>query len=277
MKFATMQDHLGCGKELAIERAAEMGLDGIEWLIPDGVHNVGADGMHLDMTGLDTDADEVWSSEQRAQIQHHAEERHIALPSICPTFLNFRPGLVAEDPEERAAVADIYVDLVAAAGDIGADTILIPFFLEAEIESDAERDRMAEAITPAMDAAEAAGVTLAIENTLPAEENLELLKHIDSPAAGIYYDVANTTAFGFDPAEEIRTYGDTVSQVHFKDRDETGTGTMLGDGLVEFERVGDALEDVGYDDWIILETMFDGDPIDAMVENLRFARGVAEQ
>ena len=59
MKFATIQDHLGCGKELAIERAAEMGLDGIEWLIPDGVHNVGADGMHLDMTGLDTDADEV--------------------------------------------------------------------------------------------------------------------------------------------------------------------------------------------------------------------------
>jgi len=276
MKYATMQDHLGCGKELAIERAAEIGLDGIEWLIPDGVHNVGADGMHLDMTGLDTDADEVWSSEQRAQIQHHAEEHGIALPSICPTFLNFRPGLIAEDPEERAAVADIYVDLVAAAEDIGADTILIPFFLEAEIESDAERDRLVEAIMPAMDAAEEAGVTLAIENTLPVDENLALLEDIDSPAAGIYYDVANTTAFGFDPAEEIRTYGDAVSQIHFKDRDETGTGTTLGEGVVEFERVGDALADTGYEDWIILETMFDGDPVDAMAQNLRFARSVAE-
>lgn len=276
MKYATMQDHLGCAKELAIERAAEIGLDGIEWLIPDGVHNVGADGMHLDMTGLDTDADEVWSSDQRAQIQHHAQENDIGLPSICPTFLNFRPGLVAEDSEERAAVADIYVDLVAAAEDIGAETILIPFFLEAEIESDAERDRLVDAIMPAMDAAEAAGVTLAIENTLPADENLALLDDIDSPAAGIYYDVANTTAFGFDPAEEIRTYGDAVSQIHFKDRDQTGTGTMLGEGVVEFERIGDALGDVGYDDWIILETMFDGNPVEAMSENLRFARGVAE-
>jgi len=277
MEYATLQDHLGCTKEPAIERAAEVGLDGLEFIIPDGVHNVGADGMHLDMTGLDAAADELWSSDQREQLRDHAGEHGITLPSICPTFLNFRPGLVAEDPEERAAVADLYVELVTAVSEIGGDLILIPFFLDAEIESETERDRVAEAIGPAMDAAEEAGVTLAIENTLPAEENLELLDDIDSPAAGIYYDVANATGFGFDPAEEIRTFGDAVSQVHFKDRDETGTGTMLGEGLVEFDRVGDALDDIGYDDWIILETMFVDDPVDAMAENLRFARNVVEQ
>lgn len=276
MRYGTLQDHLGCGKDRAIERAAEVGLDGLELIVPDGVHNVGADGMHLDMTGLDAEADELWSPAERERLRTHAGEHGIELPSICPTFLNFRPGLLAEDPDERAAVAGIYEDLVAAVDDIGGDLILAPFFRDAEIETQVERTQVARAIRPAMETAADAGVTLAIENTLSADENRALLDAIDSPAAGVYYDVANTTARGYDPAAEIRALGDAISRVHFKDRNERGTGTMLGEGIVDFDGVADALDDIRYDGWIVLETMFVDDPIEAMSDNLGFARRLVD-
>jgi sugar phosphate isomerase/epimerase len=276
MRYATLQDHLGCEKNRAVERATDVGLDGLELIIPDGVHNVGADGMHLDMTGIDPDADELWSPVKRDRLRTHAEDLEIELPSICPTFLNFRPGLIAADPGERGSVAEIYEQLVTVVDDIGGDLILIPFFLDAEIGSEAERNRVADAIQPAMDAAEDADVTLAIENTLPADENRELLDRIDSPSAGIYYDVANTTAQGYDPGEEIRALGDAVSRIHFKDHDERGKGTMLGEGRVDFEGVASALDEVEYDGWIMLETMFVDDPVEAMIENLQFARELVE-
>lgn len=276
MRYATLQDHLGCGKHQAIERAADVGLDGLELIIPDGVHNVGADGMHLDMTGIDPEADELWSPVNRDRLRTRGEIHGIELPSICPTFLNFRSGLTSESPDEREAVVGIYEELIMVVDNIGGDLILVPFFLDAEIASEAERNRVADAIQPAMDTAEDAGVTLAIENTLPADENRKLLDAIDSSAAGIYYDVANTTAQGYEPSIEIRELGDVVSRIHFKDHDEQGDGTILGEGVVNFDGVADAIEDVGYDDWIILETMFVHDPSEAMVDNLQFARELVD-
>jgi len=272
MRFATLQDHLDCDKERAIERVASIGLDGLELVVPDGVHDVGPHGMDLDSTGLDPMADELWSAPERERLRGLADDHGVSLPSVCPSFLNFRPGLTAADGTERATVAGLLKDLVAATADVGGDAILVPFFRDAAIEDDAQRERVATALGPVADAAAEAGVTLGIENTLPADENRALLDAVDSPAAGIYYDVGNATSFGYDPAEELRTLADDVVRVHFKDGHDGGADAMLGEGQVDFEGVADALDAVGYDDWIVLETSYEDDPVAAMEANLAFAR-----
>lgn len=274
MRYATLQDHLDCDRERAVERVDEIGLDGLECIVPDGIHDVGPHGMRLDMEGVDPMSDDLWSEHGRDRLRDVADEHGVALPSLCPSFLNFRPGLTAADPEERTAAARILEDLVEVAADLGADVVLVPFFLEAEIESESQRNRVATAIQPAMRTAAEAGVTLALETSLPAAENRELLDEIDSDAAGIYYDVCNTTGFGYDPAEELRALGDAVTRVHFKDGE--GGDAMLGEGAVDFDAVADALADIGYDDWIVLETSYEDDPVAAMETNLAFARDLLE-
>ncbi len=275
MRYGTLQDHVGRDKQGAIEAVDELGMDGLELVIPDGIHGVGPDGMGLQREHRPVEHDEIWSPDDRATLVELADEHGVSLPSICPSFLNMRAGLTSADPEERIAVRERLSDLIVAAEDIGAAVILVPFFMDAEIESTEQRERVAEEIAALGDEAGTAGVTLAIENTLDATANRELLDAIDHPAAAIYYDVANVTSFGYDPATELRELGDAVAQIHFKDGHGGGSDAMLGEGSVDFDGVAGAIDDIGYDDWIVIETKYD-DPIDSMRQNFEFARTLVE-
>lgn len=272
MRFATLSDHVPGDKLTAIDHAAELGFDGLELVVPDDVHDVGAHGMSLDPDHPPITADPVWSGPGRADLAERAADRELAIPSLCPSFMNMRPGLVGETSEERETAITRLTQLITAAADLDAGTILVPFFMEAEIEDDTDRDRVIAALEQLAPTAADAGVTLAIETTLDAADNKAILEAVNHPGVGLYYDVANVLAYGYDPAAEIRELGAHIAQVHFKDRGPDGGHAMLGDGQVDFEAVAAALVDIGYDDWIALETSYESDPMAAMAENLAFAR-----
>jgi sugar phosphate isomerase/epimerase len=277
MQFATSQDVLGCDKLAGIERAADLGFDGVELVVPDGVHRVDeTDGMVLDMDGIDLSADELWTPEGRAGIREAADRHGIALPSVCPSYLNLRPGLKSVDADERAAVADDLRELVEAAADLGADTILTPFFYEAEIESEADRERVVGAVRDLATTAEDAGVTLALETTLPPEEDRAMVDAIDSPAVGVYYDVGNSTWLGYDPTREFEVVGESIAMMHVKDSVDSSGDAMLGVGEVDFEGFADALDTLCYDGWLVLETVHEGDPVGDAKANLEFLREAVE-
>ena len=233
----------------------------------------GFDGIELDINGPDPGDDLVWSPAGRTIIRGEIVDRGIELPSICLGFLN-RGGLTMDDEDTRGDARHAILRAIDAAAAIRADVILVPFFGTGEIESDVHRRRVIEGISRVAPAAEAAGVTLAIENTRPAEENLELIESIDSPAVGVYYDVGNVIPLGYDPASEIETLGGAIAQVHFKDRDRDGSDHLLGEGEVDFDACVDALEAIGYDEWVVLETGAHGDPLQDLVRNREFTERV---
>ena len=76
----------------------------------------------------------------------------------------------------------------------------------------------------------------------------------------VYYDVGNSTAYGYDVPSELRLLGaDRICEVHLKETlslDDPSWG-LLGSpekGGVDWEGVAAALRDVGYDRWFTLET-----------------------
>ena len=98
--------------------------------------------------------------------------------------------------------------------------------------------------------AEAAGVVLAIENTLSAEDNLKIVERIGSRAVRIWYDVGNSSVWGYDVPAEIRRLGrEQISMFHIKDGK-----SLLGEGQINFPAIAAAVKDIGYDGWLILET-----------------------
>lgn len=147
-----------------------------------------------------------------------------------------------------------------------------PVLRAAKIETDAHRQRVVDGFGRVADAAADAGVTLAMEYTLAAGENAAILDEIGSDAVGVYYDVGNAAAFGYDPAVEIRELGDRIAQVHFKDTDRNGASVTLGEGDVDFAAVVKAPRDIGYDDYVVLEHATTGGSVDVTAVNLAFAR-----
>jgi sugar phosphate isomerase/epimerase len=273
MQFATSQDVLGCDKVTGIERAAELGFDGVELVVPDGIHRVDEDaGMVLDLDGIDVHEDDLWTTEGRRRVREAADEHGIVLPSVCPSYLNCRPGLKSDDEAERAAVAADVEGLIEAAADLGSTAILVPFFYDAEIDGEADRERVVDAVRDLAPVAEDAGVTLALETSLPPETDRAMLDAIDSPAVGVYYDIGNSTWFGYDPAREFDLVGESIASMHVKDSVESAGDAMLGAGEVDFEMFADALHALGYEDWLVLETVHRGDPVGDARANLAFLR-----
>ena len=278
MQFATSQDVLGCDKVTGIERAADLGFDGVELVVPDGIHRVDeAEGMVLDLDGIDVYEDDLWTPEGRGRMREAADEHGIVLPSVCPSYLNCRPGLRSEAEDEREAVAEDVAKLIEAAADLGSDTILVPFFYDAEIDGEGDRERVVDAVADLAPVAEGAGVTLALETSLPAEEDRVMLDAIDSPAVGVYYDVGNSTWFGYDPAREFDLVGDSIASMHVKDSVGSSGDAMLGAGEVDFEGFAEALDALGYEGWFVLETVHRGDPVADAEANLGFLRETVER
>ena len=97
--------------------------------------------------------------------------------------------------------------------------------------------------------AKAAGIKLGLENTCSGKQNLEILDRIGSDAVGCYYDIGNSTGNGFDVPAEIRALKGRIAMFHFKDG-----GHYVGEGKVNLPPIAEAIKEIGYQGWIVLET-----------------------
>jgi sugar phosphate isomerase/epimerase len=101
--------------------------------------------------------------------------------------------------------------------------------------------------------AEEKGVVLGLENTLTAEQNLEIIDRVGSETVQVYYDVGNSTHYGYDVANEIQLLGNKkICEIHLKDWSAPVFGSSEGE--VDWKAAADACRRIGYNKWYVLET-----------------------
>ena len=210
---------------------------------------------------------------ERLEALRRAQREHrLAVPSLVLGEHSDRGGVADIDPTvaERAR-GDVERALDWAA-ELDAEAILVPFFGRAELRDEADLERAAAAIRPLCERAGERGVTLCYEGTLPAERIRALAERVGSPGFGCYFDLANVVARGMDTAAELRALGALVRRLHFKDtRVHTGD-CPPGLGRVDFLESARALDEIGYDSWVVLETP--AGPAELVARDLAFARSV---
>lgn len=204
------------------------------------------------------------------------KQHRITFPSMAAgSILNQIP--LKSEPQSAVYV----IDAVEAAAVLGSSCILIAFFGNGDLRlrdsmgefrdlsdgpfSTYELDalgvtRVVEALRQIAPRAEDAGIILGLENTLTALQNLEILDRVGSPTVQVYYDVGNSTAYGYEVPGEIRLLGnDRICEMHIKETlslDDPNTPILNGPeaGGVDFAGVASACLDIGFDKWYILET-----------------------
>lgn len=228
-KVGMYQNMLRDAEPSVFEHAKRIGLDGVELVM-----------------GRPEDNLPLRRPEVRRRYVEAARRAGLAVPSLCPNALN----RVALKSEPKAAIW--LLDTIEACGDFGARNILVPFFSAGELhmETDAEIQRVVDVIRDLAPRAERAGVTLGLENTLSADDNLKLLERIDAPAVKVYYDVGNSFSRGRDVPAELRKLGRArICQIHIKDNP-----SLLGQGKMDVPAVAAAIRDIEYRGWLVLET-----------------------
>ena len=168
---------------------------------------------------------------------------------------SFMMGLLNSDPLASDPRGPAWLEQsIDAAKDLGAKVILVAFFGRGsllrgkELKTD-DVDVVVERLKAAAPRAKEAGVILGIENTLSAQQNLDILGRIGHDSVRIYYDVGNTTSMGYDVPAEIRQLNDKIAIFHFKDGP-----SYLGEGKVKYAPIAEAIRAINYQGWIVLET-----------------------
>jgi acetyl esterase len=199
-------------------------------------------------------------------------ETGLAVPSLVLGEHNDLGGIADDDSAVAASAADDVRRAIEWAAELGADALLVPFFGRAELRDEGDLRRAAAAFRPLCQTAGERGVSLLYEGTLAADEVRRLAGLVDSGAFGCYFDYANVVARGMDSATELRLLAELVRRVHLKDVRVTVNDCPPGLGLVDFGESGRALDAIGYDGWVVLETP--PGPPELVARDLSFARAV---
>lgn len=154
---------------------------------------------------------------------------------------------------------------------LGARVILLPFFGPGALETKAEMDFVGDFLKEIAPEAGKAGVVLGVEDTVSAEDNARILDRAGSRAVQVYYDVGNSFPRGFDVYKEIRWLGrERICEMHLKDNPR-----LLGEGLIDFPKVIEAMAEIGFSAWAHLETVAPSGNIRGdMEKNLAYIRGL---
>lgn len=202
------------------------------------------------------------------EIRKIAEDTGIALTSLA-SGLYWDYSLTSGKSEIREKAKDIIKKQLEAAAILGVDTILVipgavgvDFIPGSEVVAyDRAYDLALEGITKLSKEAEALGVSIGIENVwnkflLSPLEMRNFLDQVGSEFVGSYFDVGNVVYSGY-PEHWISILNKRIKKVHFKDyRRESGGLSGFVDllaGDVNYPEVIKALNEIGYDDYVIGE------------------------
>lgn len=225
---------------------------------------IGLDGLQVSLGTAQNDMHLRQASVQQAFLEASRENK-VAIASLAIGELNRVPYKSA--PETVPWVRDS----IDVAKNLGCTNVLLAFFGDGDLRNDPEgQGEVVRRLREVAPKAERAGVNLAIESWLSAEDHLRLIEAIGSPNVKVYYDVANATKMGYDIFREMEVLGtEHLCEIHFKEN-----GNLLGQGQVDFERVKSTLEKIGYENWIVMEGALPhgAEILPAYQQNLKFVR-----
>ena len=247
----------------ALELFHKLGLDGAEIVVQDGYR-----------CGIPQDAD----PDKLKELRKLADRLGLRIIALTPYYSKFNDL----DPTVREGEIQGICKVIGYAEILGAKYIRIYAGNYAQTDTDpdgAKRANLVRSMRRLGDAAQKANVKLVMENhfntmTVSAADSISIAREIDHPAVGILYDQANLTFTENEPWEEAlplqfsKIYhthvkdlvfragntGFTSSDVsHPKEEERNVITRIVGEGIVPWPAILQAMKDRGYDGWLSLE------------------------
>ncbi len=209
--------------------------------------------------------------EQKQAIRQSLAEHELAISNINGFMMNaisdprqryWHPSWIEPDRHYRQIRIDHTRRCLTLARELGAPCITTepggP--VEPGASWSAALRLFVEGLKPVIEHAEKEGVLLLIEPEPQllietADQFLELMQHVDSPAVGLNFDIGHFYCVGDEPAPTVRRLTRHIRHVHLEDIAATRVHHHLvpGEGAIDFQSTLQAIRDIGYQGWITIE------------------------
>ncbi len=227
------------------------------------IRMAGLDGMSLDL-GYQSEGFPLMSQTLIDMYRDAAARNGIAISNIGCSCYDFIPLAPEKGTEEYDLSIRCLKAAIHAADQLDARVVMVPMFGVSRIQTQADFDRTVAIMREACDLAAEKGVTMAAENVLPPQRQIEMVRQVDRPNFGLFYDSQNFFYNeGMDQLAVLKElYPYLVPVLHVKDGTETTlSASILGEGTSGFHAVMDYLKEKNFQGWIINENYYNKPPL----------------
>jgi sugar phosphate isomerase/epimerase len=245
----------------------------LRFSFPEAAHRLAAIGYR----GIEIMADvpHAWPAflleEQKEGIRQALKANGLAISNVNAFMMNaihdarqryWHPSWIEPDRHYRQVRIDHTVRCLDLARDLGAPNITTEPGGPVEEGSSwsAALKLFVEMLKPVVEHAEKVGVPLLVEPEPGllierSDQFEELMKHLDSPAVGLNFDIGHFYCVGEDPAALVPRLARFTQHYHLEDIAATRVHHHLvpGEGAIDFGATLRAIRDSGYDGWVTVE------------------------
>jgi sugar phosphate isomerase/epimerase len=240
-------------------------------------HEIGADGVEVDMGGLGnrpTFENKLLDPVERKKFLYEAGKYKVEICSIAMS------GFYAQSFPERETVEIMIRDTINTMVMMGVKNAFLPLGVKGDLVKYPElRPAIVERLKMTGAMAEAADVVVGIETALDAEGDVQLLDEINSTAIKSYFNFANALQNGRDILEEIKILGkERICQIHCTDED----GVWLENNKrINMPEVKNLLDEIDWSGWLVIERSRDaenpGDVVGNFGANTQYLKSIFQQ
>lgn len=218
---------------------------------------------------------EFFSKELLERYKFAMKETGMEISSVAPTGFNGAPFIASDN------AVNFLKSSIDAASELNTRALLLPFYGAARLNENGKPIKeefvkpLIERLKAVAPYAEEKGVVVCMENSISADDNKRIIDAVGSEYIKVYYDTFNFQYYGFPSVDAIYALKGYIGQVHVKtkEHDFSLKTTIPEEGM---EACIQAFIDIGYKDWIVLETHgFKKDPkaiVDLIGKNVAYLR-----
>jgi len=239
--------------------AKEIGYSAIEWIVEEPLEK-----------------NALMSELGRDSINQLISETGVKIEFVCADIFMQQPFVRVSNStveENKRYLNQILVN----AKKIGAIGVEIPFVDSSSIKNGVDYSELISRLQKGFELAGEIGIGISLETDLDANAFKELLERINLEHVKANYDIGNSASLGYDPMEELNSYGHKIWNVHVKDRKLKGTTVPLGSGDAKIKQVFTKLKEIQYSGGITMQAARGENDVSTAKEQLTYTLELLNQ
>ncbi|SFC44839.1 Predicted neuraminidase (sialidase) [Zunongwangia mangrovi] len=238
---------------------------------------IGADGIELDMGSLgdrDTFESKLGNPEEREKFLNKSDSTGVEIAAIAMS------GFYAQSFAERPTVKQMVGDCVETMKNMNVPVAYLPLGVTNDLNKYPElRPEIIKRLRWAAEQVNEIDGVIAIETSLRASEERELLEEIGNQNIKISFNFSKAVENGWDISEELRTLGrDNIAQIHASTTD----GEWLeNNDKIDIPKIKETLDNIYWKGWLIVERSRDTSMVHDVKANyganVKYLKGIFQE
>ena len=202
-------------------------------------------------------------------VYDYSSKSGVKVKSICADYFMSAPIQYGTN-KELNIYGSILEKLINNLNSLGGNNIVIPFVDNSSLKKNPQKITAAKFLNEFKNICSKKSVSIAIESDFTPKEFLNFFELIDNNYITINYDSGNSASLGYCFEEEMKCYGNIISNIHIKDRVLGGGPVELGNGNAKLKSLKNFIQSKNYKGLVIFQAYRDNEGVEIFKKQLKY-------